>query len=53
MRMPNELSAELHGPVVVDGHLLDPASDAVTRLEHEHVGAAKSHLSEEDRQFFD
>jgi hypothetical protein len=38
--LPDELAAELHGALVVDGDLLDAAPDAVARLEHEDVCAA-------------
>jgi hypothetical protein len=40
VRVPDHLAAELNGAAVVHGHLLDPTSDPLARLEHEHVGAA-------------
>ena len=44
MRRADELAAELHRPPVVDGDLLDPAADAVARLENEDVGAAPGEI---------
>ena len=43
--LPDELAAELHRAGAVDGDLLDPPSDPVARLEHEHVGAAAHEIA--------
>ena len=39
MELAHHLAAELDRAAVVEPQLLDPAADAVARLEHGHVGA--------------
>ena len=45
MRLPDHLAAELNGPPVVDGDLLDAAADTVSRLEHHDVRAAPHEIA--------
>ena len=45
VRRPDQLAAELHRASVVHRDLLDPPSDPVARLEHEHVGAAEHEIA--------
>ena len=45
MHRSDDLAAELHRPAVVDADLLHAAADAVSRLEHGHVGAGGGEVS--------
>ena len=45
VRLPDHLAAELNGPPVVDGDLLDAAADTVACLEHHDVRAAPHEIA--------
>ena len=44
MRAPDELATELHRPPVVDGDLLDAASDTIAGLQDEDVRASEREI---------